>query len=75
MWRFSVRSRAAKAGATAISTSLSTPIRTLRITVFDYVGLKEYIASLFDMPVDIVNQQGLKPFLRPSATADAIDAF
>jgi uncharacterized protein len=45
------------------------------ITVFDYVGLKEYIASLFDAPVDVVNREGLKRYVRPAATADAIYAF
>ena len=46
-----------------------------RITVFDYVGLKEYIAGLFDGPVDVVSRDGLKPHVRPSATAHAIYAF
>jgi predicted nucleotidyltransferase len=46
-----------------------------RIGVYDYVGLKEYIASLFDGPVDVVNREGLKPYVRPAATADAIYAF
>jgi predicted nucleotidyltransferase len=46
-----------------------------RIGVYEYVGLKEYIASLFDGPVDVVNLQGLKPYVRPAATADAIYAF
>jgi predicted nucleotidyltransferase len=45
------------------------------ITVFDYVGLKEYIAGLFDSPVDVVSHDGLKPYLRPTAMADAIYAF
>jgi predicted nucleotidyltransferase len=45
------------------------------ITVFDYVGLKEYIASLFDARVDVVNRDSLKPYVRPAATADAIYAF
>ena len=45
------------------------------ITVFDYVGLKEYIAGLFDGPVDVVSREGLKPYVRPAATADAIYAF
>ena len=44
-------------------------------TVFDYVGLKDYIASLFDGPVDVVNRDGLKPYVGPAATADAIYAF
>jgi uncharacterized protein len=46
-----------------------------RITIFDYVELKEYIAGLFDEPVDVVNRETLKPYVRPAATADAIYAF
>ncbi len=46
-----------------------------RIGVYEYVGLKEYIASLFDGPVDVVNRDGLKPYIKPAATADAIYAF
>jgi uncharacterized protein len=45
------------------------------ITVFEYVGLKEYIAGLFDGPVDVVSRDNLKPYVRPAATADAIYAF
>jgi hypothetical protein len=45
------------------------------ITVFDYVDLKEYIAGLFDGPVDVVNRDSLKPYVRPTATADTIYAF
>ncbi len=45
------------------------------ITVFDYVGLKEYIADLFDVPVDVVRREGLKPYVRPAAIADAVYAF
>jgi predicted nucleotidyltransferase len=46
-----------------------------RITVYDYAGLKEYIESLFDGPVDVVSRDSLKPYVRPGATADAIYAF
>lgn len=46
-----------------------------RITVFDYVELKEYIANLFDEPVDAVNRDGLKSYVAPAATADAVYAF
>jgi hypothetical protein len=46
-----------------------------RITVFDYVDLKEYIANLFGEPVDVVNRDGLKSYVRPAVTADAIYAF
>jgi predicted nucleotidyltransferase len=45
------------------------------ITIFNYAGLKDYIASLFDGPVDVVSREGLKPYVRPAATADAIYAF
>jgi predicted nucleotidyltransferase len=46
-----------------------------RVTIFDYVELKEYIAGLFDEPVDVVNREALKSYVRPAATADAIYAF
>ena len=46
-----------------------------RVTLFDYVGLKEYIAGLFEGPVDVVNRAGLKPYVRPAAMADAVYAF
>jgi uncharacterized protein len=45
------------------------------VTVFNYAGLKDYIAGLFDGPVDVVNRDGLKPYVRPAATTDAIYAF
>ena len=46
-----------------------------RVTMFDYVDIKEYIEGLFSEPVDVVNRDGLKPLARPKATADAIYAF
>jgi predicted nucleotidyltransferase len=45
------------------------------LSIFDYVGLKEFVAGFFDGPVDVVAEDGLKPFVRPSVTADAIYAF
>jgi uncharacterized protein len=47
----------------------------VRMTVFDYVDLKAYIADLFEGPVDVVNRDALKSHIRPAATADAIYAF
>jgi predicted nucleotidyltransferase len=44
------------------------------IGVFEYAGIKHYIASLFDGPVDVVSRDNLKPFIRP-AIADAVYAF
>lgn len=46
-----------------------------RITVFDYAGLKGEVAALIDGPVDVVNRDGLKAGIKPSALADAIYAF
>jgi predicted nucleotidyltransferase len=46
-----------------------------RITVFHYAGLKNYIAGLFEGRVDVVNRDGLKPYVKPAATTDAIYAF
>jgi predicted nucleotidyltransferase len=46
-----------------------------RLTVFDYVDLKQYISGLFEEPVDVVNRDALKSHVRPTATADAIYAF
>src|SRR6266403_3862173 len=46
-----------------------------RVTMFDYVEIKEYIEGLFSELVDVVNRDGLKPLVRPKATADAIYAF
>ena len=45
------------------------------VTVFNYAGLKGYIAGLFDGPVDVVNRAGLKPYVRPAVTTEAIFAF
>jgi predicted nucleotidyltransferase len=43
--------------------------------VYAYVGLREYIAGLFEGRVDVVSREGLKPYARPSATVDAMYAF
>jgi predicted nucleotidyltransferase len=46
-----------------------------RVNVFNYAGLKDFIASLFDGPVDVVNRDALKSYVRPAATTDALYAF
>lgn len=46
-----------------------------RVTIFDYVAIKEYVAGLFDGPVDVIDREGLKPHLRGSSERDAIYAF
>lgn len=45
------------------------------VSVWAYVGLKDYIASLFDGPVNVVDREALKTYVAPAATADAIHAF
>jgi len=46
-----------------------------RIGVNEYVALKQFITGLFDGRVDVVRREGLKPYVRPAVTADAISAF
>ena len=43
--------------------------------IYSYVGLKTFIAGLFPMRVDVVNRKALKPYLRPAAEAESVDAF
>lgn len=45
------------------------------VGVYEYVRIKEYIANLFDGQVHVVDREGLKPYVRPVATSDAIYAF
>jgi predicted nucleotidyltransferase len=45
------------------------------VTVFDYVGVKDYIGSLFAQPVDVIDREALKPHLRQSSARDAVYAF
>jgi predicted nucleotidyltransferase len=45
------------------------------VGVYEYVRIKEYIASLFEGQVDIVGREGLKPYVRSAVTADAVYAF
>jgi predicted nucleotidyltransferase len=45
------------------------------VGVFEYVGVREYIASLFPQSVDVIDREGLKPHLRQSSARDAIYAF
>jgi predicted nucleotidyltransferase len=36
------------------------------VVVFNYAGLKDYIAGQFDGPVDVINRDGLEPYVRLS---------
>lgn len=45
------------------------------LSIYDYVGLRDYIAGLFDGPVDVVNRGALKPYVKPAALSTVVDAF
>ena|ERR1700724_1778673 len=45
------------------------------VTIFDYVALKDYIASLFEGRVDVIDSEALKPHLRRPSARDAVYAF
>jgi uncharacterized protein len=47
----------------------------IRLTVYDYAGIKNYIGGLFPMSVDVVNREGLRAPIRPAVLAEAIHAF
>ena len=46
-----------------------------RIGIYEYVAMKDYIAGLFDIRVDVVRRDRLKPYVRPVVARDAIYAF
>jgi uncharacterized protein len=45
------------------------------LSVYDYVGLKRFVASLFEGRVDVVDREALKPYVLPPAESDAVYAF
>jgi uncharacterized protein len=45
------------------------------IDLFAYAGIKSYIADLFAEPVDVIDRDALKPYLRVPAITDAVYAF
>ena len=47
----------------------------VRMTVYDYVGIKEYIADLFEDQVDVVSREGLKPYVSGNVIRDLIPVF
>jgi predicted nucleotidyltransferase len=48
---------------------------TAHVTVFDYIGVKDFIAALFEEPVDVIDREALKPYLRRPSEQDAVYAF
>ena len=45
------------------------------VDLYDYAGIKQFIAGLFTGPVDVVNRASLKAHVRPAAERDAVYAF
>ena len=43
--------------------------------IYEFVGMTQQIAALFDGPVDVVERLALKPKVSADASADMIDAF
>ena len=46
-----------------------------RLGVWGYVGVKELVAGLFEGKVDVIDRDGLKPYVRPAVIAEAVYAF
>jgi predicted nucleotidyltransferase len=46
-----------------------------KLNLFSYSGLLHYIEGLFPGPVDVVDRDALKPYIREPAARDAIYAF
>jgi predicted nucleotidyltransferase len=46
-----------------------------KITIYDYVAIKNEIEGLFGRPVDVIDRRGLKPGLEKPVTRDLVDAF
>ena len=44
-------------------------------SIYDYVRLKEYVAGLFEGPVDVIDRDALKPHLRTPTARDTVYAF
>lgn len=45
------------------------------VGVWEYAGIKGFVAGLFGDPIDVVDRDALKPYVKPAATHDAIYAF
>ena len=45
------------------------------IGVFDYVAIRQFLADLFPVQVDVANRGGLKPLVRSRVERDAVYAF
>jgi len=46
-----------------------------KITIYDYVAIRNDIEDLFGQAVDLVDRRGLKPHLKQPVTRDLVYAF
>jgi uncharacterized protein len=44
-------------------------------SIYEYMRLKDYIAGLFEGPVDVIDRAALKPHLRMPSARDSVYAF
>jgi uncharacterized protein len=44
-------------------------------SIYEYMRVKDYIAGLFEGPVDVIDRDALKPHLRTPSARDAVYAF
>jgi uncharacterized protein len=44
-------------------------------SIYEYMRLKDYVAGLFEGPVDVIDRDALKPHLRAPSARDAVYAF
>ena len=44
-------------------------------TIYEYIRVKKFVASLFDGRVDVIDRDALKPHLRAPAERDTLYAF
>jgi predicted nucleotidyltransferase len=49
--------------------------KTGKVGVFEYVGIVQFIESLFTQTVDVANRESLKAAIRPQIEQEAIYAF
>jgi uncharacterized protein len=44
-------------------------------SIYEYMRLKDFVAGLFEGPVDVIDRDALKPHLRAPSARDAVYAF
>jgi predicted nucleotidyltransferase len=44
-------------------------------SIYQYMRLKDFIAGMFEGPVDVIDRDALKPHLRAPSARDAVYAF